>query len=231
MLSSFIKQIIPTVCHCCSAVNEHRIPNLCDSCWQKLPWLSNRCASCAIPLETDNSVCGQCLNSPPSFDRTTAAVCYKAPISSMINRLKHNQDLSCASTLADVFIRNIDESTQRPDVIIPMPLHWRRQFTRGFNQSDCLARCIGKRLSIQVSTKMLRRVKHSAPQQGLNRKQRLKNLDNCFRARAIETDVKIALFDDVITTGATMEIAARALKSAGANNVVAWSIARTPEPG
>jgi ComF family protein len=113
-----------------------------------------------------------------------------------------------------------------PDVIIPMPLAKKRLATRGFNQSALLARGIGRRLHIKVESHGLLRVRETPPQAGLNRAARLENMKGAFDCAQNLAGLRIALVDDVMTTGATMSDAARALKKQGAATVDAWAIAR-----
>ena len=116
-----------------------------------------------------------------------------------------------------------------PDVLIPIPLHWRRQIIRGFNQSYAIAAQIAKNLDIALFPEALIKVKHSPPQQKLSRKKRLNNLRGSFRVNRNVEGLSIALFDDVMTTGTTMSTAAKTLRDAGAIEVVAWCLARTPK--
>jgi ComF family protein len=113
------------------------------------------------------------------------------------------------------------------DVIIPMPLHWRRRWERGFNQSELLAREIGRRWNVPVQ-KAVKRVKATAPQAGLTNAKRRANVSGAFAARGrISAGARVLLVDDVLTTGATAAACARALKRAGAKHVALLAVART----
>ncbi len=100
---------------------------------------------------------------------------------------------------------------------------------RGFNHSQAIAALLAGRLGVNLDAKALTRVTNSAPQQGLSRVERLKNLDRCFEANKSVRNKKVAIVDDVITTGATMQAAATALYIKGTTSISAWSVARTPE--
>jgi len=210
----------------------HEIPNLCCICEPQLPYLRQYCRQCALPLANTESQCGHCPKHKPSYDESYCAIKYEAPSSGLLTKTKHHQELTCLSTLSSIFEAGFyqyghNEPSLKPDIIIAIPLSWPRQFRRGFNQSQCLAEIISGKLDIPISNNQLRRVRHTRTQQGLSRTERIKNLQNCFEASSKVEGLKIALFDDVITTGATMESAASVLKQAGAKSVVAWGIART----
>lgn len=148
----------------------------------------------------------------------------------LFNRLKHHRDITVAATFASLLAdKIIDSGTELPDIIIPIPLNWKRQLMRGFNHSQCIAVLLAGKLGITVDTELLTRVTNNAPQQGLSRSERLKNLDRCFEADKSVRNKKVAIVDDVITTGATMQAAATALYIRGTESIAAWSVARTPE--
>lgn len=120
-----------------------------------------------------------------------------------------------------------------PDLIMPVPLHWRRKLARGFNQSGELAIIVGKLLDIPVRSDLLTRVAHTSPQRGLDRDQRRRNVKRAFapktiRARQQIEDRSIAIIDDVVTTASTADAVARSLMNSGAAQVQVWAVARTP---
>lgn len=243
-LTTVISNLIPTLCLQCNKLQKHDttancIANLCSNCEHQLPYLRNCCYRCAMPLphpveQGSKTYCGSCLKHHPSYDLIFCAIKYEPPTSNFIINLKHNSDLTSLSTLSELFIKAYrlrqtrHQDDMQADVIIPVPLHWSRQFIRGFNQSHCLASLISKQLKIPIAYNYMERVQRTRPQQGLTKKERLKNLSGCFQTtnNSVE-DLTIALFDDVITTGATVEAAAKTLKAAGAKAVIVWSIART----
>lgn len=148
----------------------------------------------------------------------------------LFNRLKHHRDITVAATFANLLAdKIISSNAELPDIIIPIPLNWKRQLMRGFNHSQAIAALLAGRLGVNLDAKALTRVTNSAPQQGLSRVERLKNLDRCFEANKSVRNKKVAIVDDVITTGATMQAAATALYIKGTTSISAWSVARTPE--
>jgi len=227
-----VKGFIPTECALCKELGNHLISNLCHSCEAQLSYLKDCCRCCALPLIDYEQRCGHCLRHKPNYDESFCAVTYEAPLSSLIIKMKHGRDLTCLSTLSTIFVqayRNKEATTYRPDidVIVPIPLHWSRQLIRGFNQSHSLAYLIARELDIPLAQHLLERIRHTPSQQDLNRSARITNLRGSFFSSSKAKGLNIALFDDVITTGATMESAALTLKKAGAESVFAWSIART----
>ena len=111
------------------------------------------------------------------------------------------------------------------DVIVPMPLHWRKQWQRGFNQSELLAQAVGKRWNVPVK-KLARRIRATTVQAGLTAAKRRANVSGAFRAKAAIKGRKVLLVDDVMTTGATASACASALKRAGAASVTLLTLAR-----
>ncbi|MGK0500157.1 MAG: ComF family protein [Oceanicoccus sp.] len=115
-----------------------------------------------------------------------------------------------------------------PEILVPTPLHWRRQFERGFNQSELIANDFGQLLELPV-IRALRRHRYTSPQQSLLAQQRHQNLSGAFTVCADIRGRRLALVDDVMTTGATAREMTKALLQAGASEVHIWVLARTPE--
>lgn len=232
VITKVITKAIPTECYLCAIVDNHDTPNLCGSCEHQLPYMQSYCYQCALPLCKPDFPCGRCLKIRPSYDESYCAMEYRPPVSTLISIAKYNRQLTSLSTLGIVFAsaykkyRN-NRHQIKPDLIVPIPLNWKRQLIRGFNQSQLLADIVSSKIGIPMDNQILKRVYHTKPQQGLSKAARLKNLENSFVSSQKAEGLNIALLDDVITTGATMEAAASTLKKAGATSVVAWSLART----
>ena len=146
----------------------------------------------------------------------------------LIPRLKRGGDLSIAPVLATLMARRIErEGWPLPDVIAPMPLHWRRRLARGFNQALEIARPLARLLDLPLDNGLVIRRRHSGPQQAMNRRQRLGNLRGAFRAKSPCPALRIAVVDDVVTTAATARSVATALMAGGAAEVEIWAVART----
>ena len=205
--------------------------DMCSPCVADLPTLGPCCPRCAIPL-TDKSpdYCGQCLLIPPPFLRTVAAWHYRAPIAQLISGFKYNSHYSYGHTLAKIMTTRLVSAYIKqpfPDLVTAIPLHWTRRLKRGFNQSEQLARHYAKVLDITTAP-TVKRCKATAPQQSLDALQRQQNLRGAFSAIADVTGRRIALVDDVMTTGATASEVSRCLLEAGAMEVHIWCLARTP---
>jgi len=235
-----IDQFIPNLCLLCQELAYHRITNLCQECLAEFPFSEFSCQTCAMPLHRPEQRCGVCLNQNLSYDQSFAAFLYQGDIRTLLNLMKHQQNLCALPPLSTLFCERFLSQTasrrdwtdmKKPDLLIPIPLSRKRYIKRAFNQSNELGKLIAKTLSIPYSQSLIRRIETS-PQQGLGRKARLKNLKNGFCIDPKYSDINfegkiVALMDDVITTGATMESAAKVLKKHGAKQIYAWSIART----
>jgi ComF family protein len=173
-----------------------------------------------------HGVCGRCLRSPPAFAHTVAAFRYAFPLDRMIRALKFDECLIIADFLADALAARVEE---KPDLLIPLPLHPARLRERGFNQSHLLATRLARTLRIPLLAHAATRVRDTLPQSSLPWRKRGKNMKHAF-ALATGTDVRgmhVAIVDDVMTTGATMDALARVLRQGGAEKVSAWVVART----
>ena len=203
---------------------------LCAGCRDSLPRLiAAHCPVCAISNPTGER-CGRCLNEPPLFDRVVAAFTYEFPATVLIQQLKYHGNLACARPLAAGMADALDKEPY-PDLIVPMPLARARLASRGFNQAMELARGLAAEFGLRVSVEVCRRTREGTPQAALPWKQRATNIRNAF-ACDVDLDGKsIAVVDDVLTTGATLNELARALKRRGAREVIGWVAARTPPPG
>lgn len=200
---------------------------ICDACNADLPRRHDRgCLSCgAAGIE---NVCGECLSDAPHFDATRTAFRYDFPLDRLVQSFKFSANLALLDMFADAFVAQLEAHLiEFPNLIVPMPLAAKRLATRGFNQSQLLANEIGKRLNVKVESRGLLRVRDTPPQAGLDRAARLKNVKDAFDCAKPLDGLTVALFDDVMTTGATMSEAAKAMKKRGVARVEAWTLART----
>lgn len=169
-------------------------------------------------------MCGHCLRKPPRFARTVAAYAYAFPVDKLIQAYKFGASLQLARSLAERMLPHI---AVRPDCIVPMPLHPLRLRERGFNQSLLLARELGAQLDLPVLAQACLRTRNTAPQSELPWKERGKNMRKAFVAGAAVAGRHVAVVDDVMTTGASLNELAQALRHAGATEVSTWVVART----
>jgi ComF family protein len=201
--------------------------DFCPACENSLPHLSSHhCVVCALPM-TESRVCGACLANPPAFDRCVAAVNYAFPISALLHSFKYQTNLAMAPVLADLLTARIGTGAL-PDFIVPMPLHPARLRERGFNQALEIARRVSKKSGVPVLTTICRRVKDTPFQTGLPWKEREKNIRNAFECEADLSGKRIAILDDVMTTGSTLNELAKVLRKCGAIHISGWVVARTP---
>ena len=169
-------------------------------------------------------VCGGCLKHPPAFDSTRAVYQYAYPLDALLQHYKYGQGLHLAGFLAEQLVSHIDT---RPDLVIPMPLHRRRLKERGYNQAGEIAKRLAKQLDLPVALTACTRAKDAPPQASLPLKERRKNIRGAFECKTDLSGKRIALVDDVMTTGASLSELAKVVKKAGAIEVQAWVVART----
>jgi ComF family protein len=196
----------------------------CQACAADLPRLgAAHCPVCALPTH-DGTTCGRCLQHPPAFTRTVAAYAYAFPLDKLIQAVKFSEHLVLIEQLAAALAQRIE---RRPDALIAMPLHPLRLRERGFNQSLLLARALGKRLDLPLLTDVCERTRNTTPQSSLRWQERGKNMRKAFTCTANLCGKHIAVVDDVMTTGASIEELSRTLRQAGAQEISAWVVART----
>ncbi len=228
---------IPTSCTLCAAEVHHSIA-LCKGCKADLPWIASGCRSCGFPLPsgTHQLICGECLTEGTPFTLAITPLLYQKPIDRLITSFKHRRGFMQGHLLAQLLLDAIRDhyidddgiEIRLPDVIIPVPLHWQRFLWRGYNQSAELGKHLGKELNIPCRHDLIKRLRRTPSQQGLSREQRLHNLRDAFQIKQIIPFKRVALLDDVITTGATTHEIARLLLKHGAEEIHVWAIARTP---
>ena len=216
--------------HRCILCHNSDQSRICTDCRSLLPQIENPCPVCAIPVMPTQSVCGQCLTKPPNFDYVHCVFLYRAPLDQLINGFKNRRQLTAGRALAELLLEDLKAhyiNDLMPNKIAAMPLFWRKQWWRGFNQSLFLSHYLSRKLSIEHFNG-LKRIRSNDEQKTLNRRQRLQNLKDCFFVKKPLSGENIAVVDDVVTTGATANAVAKTLKQAGAGKVTIWAIARTP---
>lgn len=173
-------------------------------------------------------MCGQCLRREPPWDGAWAPFRYGWPLDRLETRFKFGDDLAAGRTLAALW-REEPAPVELPALLVPVPLHRARLRQRGYNQALELARPLAAMLGIPLGQDVLVRTRDTSAQTELDRTARRRNVRGAFAVRenAVLPD-HIALFDDVMTTGATMAECARLLKRAGVQRVDAWALARAP---
>jgi ComF family protein len=179
----------------------------------------------AYPLD-EHDLCTVCRQSLVNFDAAYSFGSYEGPLQKLIHIFKYGKVESLAGPLSRFLLQSLPLE-QSFDLVMAMPMHWRKRWERGFNQAELVAQPIAKRYGLKLADN-LRRRRYTKPQAGLSEAQRRENLRNCFsvvRPHQL-AGKRILLIDDVFTTGATLRTAAAALKSAGASYVCALTLAR-----
>jgi ComF family protein len=228
-LKSIQEWLLPGTCMLCGAHigAQHAF---CADCEAALPHLTDACPQCAAPMAHSDSSgqrCGACQKRSPTFSRTHALYRYARPIDGFVQALKYRHRLELARVfgerLAEVLAPRVAGSV---DVIVPVPLHRARLGERGYNQSLELARPISARLSLPLDYHCLWRTRPTAPQASLALAERQRNVRGAFAAAPTVAKLRVAVVDDVMTTGHTVNAIARCLRAAGAKDVQVWVLAR-----
>ncbi len=220
-------KLFPPSCILCDA-HGLDYKDICSGCHADLPANTLHCPCCAQPLETapgDGLACGQCLKKPPPYSQVIAPFLYQHSLKWLITGLKFHRQYKNARLLGQLFSDRLQKLSTYPDYIIPVPLHPKRLRQRGFNQSEEIASIIAKQLRIPLRLDLCQRIKLSPPQSGLHAKERQKNIRNAFKAKPLPGH-HVVIFDDVMTTGATVSELSKTLKKAGATRVDVWVCAR-----
>ena len=199
---------------------------ICPDCQQQLPHNNSSCRICSLPLETDiDVICGQCQKQKPYFDTSLIPFLYETPVKQLITRLKFHHDLVAIRSLSQLFNQYFSHLTTEAQCIIPVPLHPKRLAERGYNQALELARPVAKALSLKIDYSICKRPVQTEIQSGLSATKRKQNIKNAFNITA-HSYTHVIIFDDVVTTGATVNELSKALKQSGVKTVEVWAIAR-----
>ncbi|MFO0774319.1 MAG: ComF family protein [Nitrospiraceae bacterium] len=229
-------QILPNACvGCAIPLTWTRQPFFCDACIDRLPLLGDpRCPRCGAPFVSPVALthsprhqCGRCRTDTPSFERAWAPFVFDGAIREAIHRFKYRKTLALGNVLGRLLAERLPQSLTA-DVVIPVPLAPSRLREREFNQALFLALAVGERLGCPVDDAALERSEGGAPQTGLSRRARLRNLRRRFRV--VDTNAlrgkRILLVDDVFTTGTTANECAKGLRKAGSGQVSVVTLAR-----
>ncbi|MGI0119153.1 ComF family protein [Zooshikella sp. RANM57] len=227
---SIINQLMPIPCLLCGVTTSFEC-RICSPCQKSLPSFNVACQSCGLPIYSPNTErCGHCIARPTIINRTVCGFSYQFPVDKLILQFKYNQQLGIGETLSQLLAEKIKQQyldDALPEQIIPVPMHPKRLASRGFNQAALISKQLSKYLNIPINTQSCKRVIETKPQEGLNAKQRSKNLQHAFTSTHTVSP-HIVIVDDVITTGATINALVETLNSARVKRIDVWSLARTP---
>ena len=203
---------------------------LCAACERDLPRIGAEglCPRCALPAP-GGALCAACRPAPPHFDATLAALAYRFPADVLIQALKFRGALAISALLGRVLAQRVAGS-ERIDAVLPVPLSAARIRARGYNQSMEIARVVARATGLPLRPSLCERIRDTAAQIELPPAERVRNVRGAFRCPHPLEGLAVAVVDDVMTTGATLDELARTLKRAGASRVVNWVAARTFPP-
>ena len=225
--------LLPPRCLACGSVVAAEAP-LCPACWPKLSFLAPpHCACCGLPFGHDpgaSALCGACSAHPPVFQRARAVFRYDEASRGLILAFKHGDRLDAVPAFARWLAGAGAELLGEAELIVPVPLHRRRLFQRRYNQAALLAHALAKRSGLPVASQLLLRRRNTPSQGHLKASQRRQNVRGAFAVApggdATLAGKRVLLVDDVFTTGATLEAAAKPLLAAGAREVDCLTLAR-----
>ena len=214
---------------------------VCAGCEADLPWLPACCTRCGLLLPPSTpslqaststpAVCGACPPAFQAFASVGSALSYTFPVDRLIAAAKFGRQLPVARALGELLALRMPVPTEPPDAVVPVPLHWRREAERGFNQAEEIARALCLRRDWPLRTDLCRRVRATLEQSGLGATERQQNLRTAFvlRERRWQTAPvrRVLLVDDVLTTGATAAALAAVLRQAGVEEIHLCTVART----
>ncbi|MCU7959142.1 MAG: ComF family protein [gamma proteobacterium symbiont of Bathyaustriella thionipta] len=228
--SKIEQTVFPADCLICSQASQNPY-ELCQDCEQELPRNRYFCRCCAQPLaaQAHGSLCGACQKRPPTFEQVFAPFLYRRQIQALIRRYKFSDHQPSGRLLETLFMQSLRQ--QKPPVpaaLIAVPLHPQRLKERGFNQAQQLAKALSRQFACPLLQKAVARKGGLPHQADLDKQARLKNLRDAFVLKEHNLPAHIGIVDDVLTTGATANALAKALRRAGVERIQVFVLARTP---
>ncbi len=232
LLKSFVNFIYPPVCPVCSDLVESH-GSLCAQCWAHFNWISNpKCFKCGYPFPADldlgpKPLCPHCASGECDLDFIRSACVYDDVSKNIMLPFKHASQLKYQTLMSNSMINCLRDLNLDIDVVLPVPLAYKRLFKRGYNQATLLARPIAKHFNAVLDVDSVAR-KYKQDMGHKNAKQRRENVRGVFNIKKLDNirDKKILLVDDVMTSGATFYELNRILRKAGASAVYAVSFCR-----
>jgi len=208
---------------------------LCGDCMAALPVLGPHCRICCEPLAASLrraplpvALCARCLAAPPRYERVLAPCLYAPLADRMIRQFKYGGRIEWAAPIGKLLARHVRAAGgELPGALVPVPLHRARLRQRGFNQSLEIARVLAAELGVRLEAACVSKTRHTTPQTALDAKRRRRNLNGAFHLRRRPRAQRVAIVDDVMTTGATVGEMARVLARAGIAHIEVWVAART----
>jgi ComF family protein len=223
---------LPTLCISCREPVDGE--GVCPACWAKLSFIAPPyCPRLGIPFVYDPGpglLSMEAIAAPPAYTRARAAVRYDEVARTLVHALKYQDRTDLAPAMGRWMARAGHELLAEADMLVPVPLHWRRGWSRRYNQSGALARVVEGKSGVKLRGDVLRRIRATEQQVGLSRPQRASNVQGAFKVSADRRSElagrRVILIDDVLTSGATVDACARALLRAKAATVDVLVFAR-----
>lgn len=208
-----LSSIFPAACLLCGRAVS-RLVDFCQDCEQQLPRLETCCSRCAQPMAIGDTRCGFCMAKPWRYERCICLLRYEPPVTQLVARFKYHEKLAIGRTLSVLLAQKIGSdysAGELPDVIVPVPLHDNRLKERGFNQSLEIARVLAAYLGMALEPGLIVRTRPTLSQVGLSSNERELNVKGAFSYRGVKHFERIAVVDDVLTSGASTIALSRAL--------------------
>lgn len=231
--STVVDLLLPPRCPGCGMIVAGQ-DRFCVDCWAGLDFIvPPSCARCDLPLLQEagpEATCGACMADPPPFERAWAPLAYGEKARALVMRLKYGRRIGAARLMADLMATRLGGREGAEPLLVPVPLHRWRIWSRGFNQSALIAAHLGRRFGWQVDVDALQRIRRTDPLRGLGRTARVKEVRGAFAVPAAARERiagrTVLLIDDVFTSGATVRACAKALLRGGAAAVEVAAFAR-----
>ncbi|QIW15323.1 amidophosphoribosyltransferase [Pasteurellaceae bacterium RH1A] len=209
------------------ALAQHGICSPCNRSIERTPY----CGGCGAVLPEYHRHCGNCLRDEPKWQHFVHVGWFKPPLTDWISRFKFQQAYWLDRTLARLLLLAIKNAQREhgltlPEVIMPVPLFWQRHWQRGYNQAELLAQPLAKWLQIPLDTQSLKRTRATRPQRELSGKDRRRNLRGAFAYQPLKAYKRVALVDDVVTTGSTLNTICAELRKQGVEDIQVWALCR-----
>ncbi|MCP4388010.1 MAG: ComF family protein [Gammaproteobacteria bacterium] len=215
----------PGLCLACGCELDNA-ESLCDCCGKQLRRVPNPCLHCGQPNPVSGRICPACMLNPPRWQRLIAPLQYHGLTRDYLQQLKYSEALHLAKTLCRQCFEPFRHSAPKPELLLPVPLHRERLLDRGYNQADEIALLWSREFGIPVERNALTRIRATASQSGLSADQRAKNLRAAFDYRPTGDFRHVAIVDDIVTTGSTVDEITKLLHRAGIEYVEVWALTR-----
>ncbi len=232
---SLISCQLPAACVVCGQDAECEY-SICNDCEQTLPRLNECCRRCGIEVKgslTIDSCCGSCLHKPPNFNFCKSIYSYTSPINKLVASFKFSARFDIGYSLSRILAREMNNyyrTIEKPQILIPVPLHWKRLRSRGFNQASEIGKVVSTQCQIPIQESVLIKTRSTLPQiemaSALARRSNLRGAFSLRQSEPMKTVTHIALIDDVVTTMATAETLATLLQDVGVHRIDVWCLAR-----